>query len=68
MQFTSPIIKSNTPGLLPGHYSVYSLCTLFNIIYLELEPLNAFLNNTFTQKYETSFTDEIDKIPVQVTG
>ena len=42
-QFTSPIIKSSTRGLLPGHYSVYSLCTLFNIISLELEPLNAFL-------------------------
>ena len=39
---TSSIIKSSTPGLLPGHYSVYSLCTLFNIIWLELEPLNAF--------------------------
>ena len=43
MQFTSPIIKSSTRWLLPGHYSVYSLCTLFNIISLELEPLNAFL-------------------------
>ena len=40
---TSSIIKSSTPGLLPGHYSVYSVCTLFNITWLELEPLNAFL-------------------------
>ena len=31
-QFTSPIIKSSTQGLLPGHYSVYSLCTLFNVV------------------------------------
>ena len=68
MQFTGPIIKSSTPGLLPEHYSVYSLCTLFNVIYLELEPLNAFLNNIFTPKYETNLPDEINKIPVQVTG
>ena len=43
MQFTSSIIKSSTLGLLPGHYAVYSLYTLFIIIWLELEPLNAFL-------------------------
>ena len=44
MQLISWIIKSSTPGLFPGHCSVYSLkCTLFNIIWLQLEPLNAFL-------------------------
>ena len=42
-QFTSPIRKSNTSGLLPRHFCIYSLWTLFNIIWLELEPLNAFL-------------------------
>ena len=42
-QFSSPVIKSSTPGLLREHHSVYSLCTLFNLISLELGPLNAFL-------------------------
>ena len=67
MQFTSSIRKSSTPGLLPGHYAVYSLYTLFIIIWLELEPLNASVNNTFTRKYETNLPDEIIKIPVQVS-
>ena len=63
---TSSIIKSSTPGLLPGHYSVYSLCTLFNIIWLNLW-MPFYINNTFTRKYETNLPDEIIKIPVQVS-
>ena len=52
-EFTSPIINTSSPGLLPGHYS---LCTLFKIVSWNLN-----FNKTFTLKYETHFLDELVK-------
>ena len=58
-EFTSPIMKSSSPGLLPGHYS---LCTLFNIFSWNLNLWMPF-NNTFTLKYETNLPEEMNEIP-----
>ena len=60
-QFTSPIIKSGTRVLLLGHYSVYYLYTLFNIISPELEPLNAFLTTLLLRNMKQTFPMKLIK-------